>query len=290
MALTWVLSAALMRNETPPSAGGGPAPEAREPEPASGANRRRVGRLGVAMALVAGSVVAVGGAVAWAVGGDDDTTTGRARGEEHDHAQTTEPAAGGDDPSGEPTPGGGRRHVHPSRPSYEARYAAAGTETQEAADALLAGVRATLADYADVDAAVAAGFQPPRNPRGSIEHYLDPAVAREGHVLDPARPNGLVFYTGGGGDPVLLGAFFIAPPATPAPMPAGDLVVWHSHNPSCPDFFATASEPCSDVRRMLHVWTVDQVEMAAPRTGQPLQVRVTDPFGAPFRASVARAD
>ena len=53
-------------------------------------------------------------------------------------------------------------------------------------------------------------------------------------------------------------------------------------------FFATADEPCTDARRMLHVWTADQVELVGGRD-QPVEVEVVDPFGAPFRASVARA-
>jgi hypothetical protein len=39
---------------------------------------------------------------------------------------------------------------------------------------------------------------------------------------------------------------------------------------------------------MLHVWIVDQVELVG-RRDQPVEVEVVDPFGAPFRASVARA-
>ena len=64
--------------------------------------------------------------------------------------------------------------------------------------------------------------------------------------------------------------------------------MWHSHDPSCPAFFATADEPCTEARRMLHVWTADRVEIESRRNG-PVEVEVIDPFGAPFRASIAGA-
>ena len=87
---------------------------------------------------------------------------------------------------------------------------------------------------------------------------------------------------------MLLGAFFVAPRGAPAPSPAVDLVVWHSHDPSCPAFFATADAPCTDTRRLLHVWTADRVELEGRNRG-PLEVEVVDPFGTPFRASITRA-
>jgi hypothetical protein len=71
-------------------------------------------------------------------------------------------------------------------------------------------------------------------------------------------------------------------------MPAGDLVLWHSHNPSCASFFATAAAPCTDTGRMLHVWTVEQATITPLRTGSTIEIKVTDPFGAPFGASVER--
>lgn len=79
-------------------------------------------------------------------------------------------------------------------------------------------------------------------------------------------------------------------------MPAGDLVVWHSHNPSCTGFLVTEAQPCTDTVRMLHIWTADEVELVrrqqrqqpqTGRTGKTVEVRITDPFGVPFRASIA---
>lgn len=242
------------------------------------------GRLGWAVVgAVTTAVLLVGGSVAWAAADEDppeSTTTGH-----DDHAAAAEHDAG----AGRRGRRGG--HDHEALPPYEERYAAATEEEQEAADDLTADVEATLAAYADLDDAVAAGYQLPRNrvhPRSPLLHYSDRTVAEEGHVLDPERPNGLVYATGGDGEPVLLGAFFVARPGVDAPTPAGDLVVWHSHSPDCPAFSATEDEPCTDTRRMLHVWTADEVELVG-RRDQPVTVRVVDPFGAPFRASVERS-
>ena len=97
-----------------------------------------------------------------------------------------------------------------------------------------------------------------------------------------------MYYTVDGQTPVLLGAVFVAPRGVEAPTPAADLVVWHSHDPTCAGFFATAADPCTSTRRMLHVWTVDTTTVFR-KTGRSVDVRVTDPFGAPFFASVVRA-
>jgi hypothetical protein len=67
-------------------------------------------------------------------------------------------------------------------------------------------------------------------------------------------------------------------------------VTWHNHDHDCAEFFVTVDEPCTESRRMLHVWTAEEVTWTSQRTGRSGEVRVTDPFGAPFTASIARAD
>jgi hypothetical protein len=276
--------------------------------------KRRIGRRTLVAAAVAATVVTVGGAVAFAAaGGDgDDRPTNTAAAERghdhdemaagHDHDDGTaagaadmaaDTAAGDDSPAAGADAGGpGRRHrhEHPPLTPYAERYAAATPEQQAAADDLRAAVAATVAPYADVDAAVAAGYRVVPATANTIAHYVDPAATRDGRVLDPSRPEGLVYYAAGEGDPVLLGAFFIARPGEPLPDDAGGIVVWHSHDPACTGFFATPDQPCTDSRRMLHVWTADHLDITARRTGQTVGVDFVDPFGAPFRAAIARSD
>lgn len=249
------------------------------------------------VALLVGVSAAVGGgAVALATSGDDTQSAGSpGTSTTHSHSTTTDspstattahthPPAG----SGLP-PAAGTHAGHPELAPYADRLADASPRDRAAADDLRDAVRTTLAAYADVEAAVAAGYRPPRDPRGPTEHYSSPAAGRDGAVLDPTRPEGLVYYTVAGRTPVLLGAFFVAPRGVDASTPAGDLVVWHSHDPACAGFFATNAAPCTSTRRMLHVWTVDTTTVFARRTGRSVDVRVTDPFGAPFFKSVVRA-
>ena len=242
-------------------------------------------------ATVAVAVLLVGGgAVAWASSSDDPPAPGHEGGGHHDNAGRADDGGRGD--------GGGqgrRRHRehHGDVTPYPERYAAASADERDAADLLVAGTEDALAAYADVDAAVAAGYEAPRNPRGNRAHYLNPSLVRDGDLLDTAHPEGLVYFTGGDGDPVLLGAFFVAPRGSTAPTPAGDLVVWHSHNERCPGFFATEDEPCTDARRMLHVWTIDEVQVPRGRRGggrAGATVPVVDPFGTPFRAALGSTD
>jgi hypothetical protein len=271
---------------------------------------RRLGRRALVAAGIAVAVVTVGGAVALAAGGEDDPQAGAAAEPAHgEHDQVADATAaqardhdhdadspGADAPAAEPpgdvpTADGHRGHrEHPPLTPYAERYAAATPEQQAAADDLRAAVAATVAPYADVDVAVAAGYRVVPATANTIAHYVDPAATRDGRVLDPSRPEGLVYYAAGEGDPVLLGAFFIAPPGEPVPDDAGGVVVWHSHDPACTGFFATPDQPCTDTRRMLHVWTAEHLDITARRTGQTVAVDFVDPFGAPFRASIARSD
>jgi hypothetical protein len=255
--------------------------------------RRRIGRRALVAAAVAVAVVTVGGAVALAAGrgGDDAQTPAAAaptQAHDHDHdagATSAEPPAGDDGAAGGHHHG---QHEHPPLTPYADRYAAATPDQQAAADDLRAAVAATVAPYADVDAAVAAGYRVVPGTEHTIAHYLDPAAVRDGKVLDPSRPEGLLYYAFGDGKPVLVGAFFIAPPGEPVPDDTGGIAVWHSHDPACTAFFATPDQPCTDTRRMLHVWTADHLDITR-RNGQTVGVDFVDPFGSPFRAAIARS-
>ena len=125
----------------------------------------------------------------------------------------------------------------------------------------------------------------PHRARRRVVHYLNRDLVGDGTVLDPARPDGLVYHTGGE-QPVLLGAFFVAPRGTTAPSPAPDLVTWHTHDPACPAFFVTGAEPCTGSRRMLHVWTAGDVAPHLP----PHRPHGRGPGGRPLRCPVHRLD
>ncbi|MGH9116822.1 MAG: hypothetical protein ACRD0A_02765 [Acidimicrobiales bacterium] len=232
------------------------------------------------------SVLVVGGA--WAIStGDVEIHADHAHGDDHAAADSVAPDEHGEAHAGSVA---GAGHQHPTMAPYDARYAAATDEERAAADALLTDTRSSLARYTYAADAVADGYLAPGNPVGQMHHYRNPGFVRDGVALDPNRPEGLVYQTVDGRDPVLVGAFFVAPRGTPAPIPAGDLVVWHSHDPSCTGFIVTADEPCTDTMRMLHVWTTDEVELVRRLTGETVPATISDPFGAPFHASISLAE
>jgi hypothetical protein len=244
-----------------------------------------IGRVLTVVGAAAAGAVLAGTVMTYAQADEDDDGAPAV----HDHSA----AAGegeGDEATGEGEGGGHGKHEHPELAPYGERFDDASGDEQEAADELLADVTTTLEAYADVDDAVAAGYRAPRDPKGRRWHYLNPELVRDDNQLDPDEPEGLVYYTVEGHDPVLIGAFFVTPKGAEAPTPAGDLVVWHSHDPACAGFFATADEPCTTTRRMLHVWTADTITMVGRRQEREVEVRVVDPFGAPLEASVERVD
>lgn len=134
-------------------------------------------------------------------------------GEKEDHADCTEP----------PTP-----------------------QQQEAADKLAAETKAGVAKYLDPAAAEAEGYQPSSPSWRPVTHYINPAYQRDGEILDPSRPESLVYANTSKG-PVLLGAMYLMPePGTLGPRIGGCLTQWHPH-----------SLWGQETPEMMHVWTAD---------------------------------
>lgn len=234
-------------------------------------------RAAASLVLAAGALTVLG---AWALGsvGNDPHEPSAGAAEIHGHETP------GTSPMG--VTGFDATHGRHTTPPFAERLAAATPEERAAADSLFDATRITLDSYQDPAAAVAAGYTPPRSPKGALWHYANRALIDDPVVLDPEQPEGLVYYTMEGEEPVLLGAFFIAPPGTEAPTPAGDLVIWHSHSERCPGFLATEAEPCELTGRILHVWTADEVSLTSPGTDRLVDVAIADPFGVPFVASI----
>ncbi len=137
------------------------------------------------------------------------------------------------------------------------------------ADRLLAETRTATAPFTDSGVAAAAGYRLD-GLHGSAFHATNPGFEQDGRILDPARPEMLVFAETNRG-PVLLGAVFTTPGASDeGPRIAGPLVMWHNHEHVCvsltpPSLTGIASPlggcPFGSVdvpltAQMLHVWTV----------------------------------
>lgn len=139
---------------------------------------------------------------------------------------------------------------------------------QQAANTLAAQVKQGTARFADMDVALAAGYQLPAVREGTAVHLENKAYKSDGRVLDPQRPETLV-YAISGGRATLLGALFVMEQAgQPGPAPGGPITHWHAHNVcvtvlpvgfglvspfgGCPGLSVSITTP-----EMMHVWVVD---------------------------------
>jgi hypothetical protein len=138
-----------------------------------------------------------------------------------------------------------------------------------AADALYAAVAVTAARYRDPAVAAADGYAV-GVVTGRDHHAANHAHERDGRVLDPTRPESLVYAATARG-PVLLGVMFEMPAVgRPGPAPGGPLTRWHAHERVCLSLLPPAlgglvspfgTCPAGAVTvpataEALHVWTV----------------------------------
>jgi hypothetical protein len=137
-----------------------------------------------------------------------------------------------------------------------------------AAAQLYSDTKAGILPYEDWHKALAAGYRPGQNLGGS-SHWMNQRYVEAGYVMDPHRPQGLVYANAKQG-PVLIGAMFqMKHIGQFGPDPGGPLTAWHQHENICvsPIFFefslmtpfATCPLGAIDlsVSPMLHVWIVD---------------------------------
>jgi hypothetical protein len=173
--------------------------------------------------------------------------------------------------------GHGAGHVHASghdeaSPDQHATGSCQPTSAQvAAANQLAADTRGSLTRFADLRDARRAGYTPHERVPRSLKHYFKAAYVIDGRVLDPTRPEGLLYaHTVRG--PVLVAAVYMMNRAgEPGREVGGCLTPWHVHHELC------SSDPAkgliSGVRTrgrrcppgqvswaappFLHVWTID---------------------------------
>jgi hypothetical protein len=173
-----------------------------------------------------------------------------------------------------PTGGGAAHHAGDS-PSLglalrAGRPGGPSVAEREAADTLYREVATSLRRYADPAAAVAAGYRA-KGVTGASFHADNPAFGDDGRVLDPARPEALVYARRDDGGVVLLGAMFeMQGLRAPGPAVGGPLTAWHAHEQVClgllPPALAGLTSPfgvcpagsvtVALTNEMIHVWTV----------------------------------
>jgi hypothetical protein len=142
-------------------------------------------------------------------------------------------------------------------------------EQVAAAARLYADTKAAITPYQDWRKAWAAGYRPGTTNMPST-HWMNQRYVDAGYVLDPQRPQGLVYANSHHG-PVLIGAMFqMKRIGQFGPDPGGPLTAWHQHENICVtplggfEFslmtpFATCPVGSIDISAspMLHVWIVD---------------------------------
>ena len=165
------------------------------------------------------------------------------------------------DRKGAPDPTGMVMQAGPSRPPTASERAAA--------DRLAAATKAGIARYEDVAVAIADGYRPTTPAGQPLVHYGNPKYMHDGRLLDPTRPEDLVYANTRNGI-VLLGAMYMTEKlGQTGPEIAGPLVRWHTHAGICfgsgggiagiVSPFGTCPAGSINVLTpaMLHVWTVD---------------------------------
>jgi hypothetical protein len=151
--------------------------------------------------------------------------------------------------------------VHNHARDFDALLAAATPEQRAAAAELVAATRAATAKYADYDDAHAAGYGLRVKPLVSKPtHFPNPALMRDGHVLDPEAPETLMYWTAPDGRRVLVGAVYKTSRLETAPTPGGALTAWHTHTSVDHKCYPALDASCpQDSGKMMHVFFFDGV-------------------------------
>ena len=104
-----------------------------------------------------------------------------------------------------------------------------------AADAFVAKVKADTAQYTDVRAAMAAGYvQITQDLPGIAAHFEKPAYLSDGDIMDPAKPEFLLYTKRMSGEWQFVGVMFYSEQVTDNPPSFfGPLDAWHLHTDLC---------------------------------------------------------
>jgi hypothetical protein len=108
-------------------------------------------------------------------------------------------------------------------------------EQQAAAENLVAITLIRLPQWTDPAVAEASGFRSIGDGLTGVEHFVNPAFMEDDVILDPDRPESLVYDTTGGGRR-LVAAMYMVDRGTPldaVPDVGGALMQWHTHENLC---------------------------------------------------------
>jgi hypothetical protein len=162
--------------------------------------------------------------------GHDGGTAAAGDGHGHDDAAGDEHAAGADHhASAEPVA------YDPTKPLDFGGVEGVTPEQQARAENLVAVTLLRLPQWSDPAVAEAAGFRTIGDGRTGVEHFINGAYMNDDIILDPDKPESLVYDTSDGGRR-LVAAMYMVKPGTPldeVPDIGGSLTQWHVHDNLC---------------------------------------------------------
>ena len=140
-----------------------------------------------------------------------------------------------------------------------------------AASRLAADTRRGLARFVHLRDARAAGYVPHWRGREVIKHYFNPGYVTDGRVLDPARPEGLLYAFTARGPVVVAAVYLMNRAGEPGRAVGGCLTPWHVHDNLCssdpergmitglqdPDGQCPRGQVRWSAPPMLHTWVID---------------------------------
>jgi hypothetical protein len=140
-------------------------------------------------------------------------------------------------------------------------------ELEEAAK-LVADTKAAAKRFENVQVAMDDGFYLLVGGRSGLAHYLNPRYNSDGRIVDPERPESLMYLRMTDGTWKLVGVMYLMPNASqPGPRIGGPLTAWHSHDNLCSangrivgitvNGKCTAGTFMGKTAEMMHVWLVD---------------------------------
>ena len=228
------------------------------------------GVLAVAVAALALPAMVSAGSHSHSGGHGGDAAAGH--GDDHPHGTDDEVAAVAADDHGHDDEHAGEGHdtdvaatapgvVHDHGPSIPVT-----ADELEAATQLVVDTKAGVDRFADLAAAEADGYYQVAPPRGGLVHYMNTEYNADGRILDPERPESLIYLDLTDGTWMLVGAMYRMPePGEPGPAVGGPLTSWHAHDNLCRadgrvvavvrDGVCPMGER-GETPEMLHVWLV----------------------------------
>jgi hypothetical protein len=202
----------------------------------------------------------------------------RAKEDSAAHGPTKHAALGGGPTGSSATAAAPQAHQHGAPAPHPVSGASNDLDTEvpvtaaelAAAAQFVSEVRRGTARFADLAVAQAEGYRPLTPMVDGQVHYHNQAYYVDGRILDPERPEQLLFMQRPDGRIQFVAVMFLMRPGQRGPRIGGPLTVWHTHElclspadgillpvAKVPDDCPPGLRPFGASPEMLHVWVID---------------------------------